>query len=634
VRALRERFSLVLALLTAAFLRLYGLNNLSPPGLAHDEVAHWLINRDILAGRHAVYFTEAYGHEAGFHYLQTLFMALLGDHALALRLPAAFCGLLLVAVSFALARRLFGWRVALGAAVLLAILFYPVFYSRQGLRAISLPLLSGLSAYFWWQGWVNGRRNIFLPSLLAGLSAGLSFHTYMAARAVPIFYALFVVYLALFHRPALRAQWRQVALFWLVYALVAAPLAVYLLANPGAEHRISEVDAPLRALLAGDGRPMIENALKIAGMFGLRGDPLWRQNVAGAPVFTPALAALFYLGVWLSVWRWRDGRYAFLLLWLLTATIPSLVTIDAPSSIRIINVLPILSFFPILLIHHLAQLSPTTPKLSTAFTHSLRVGALLVGLALLHQLLWTVTATFRIWPQNDEVQFVWQTALTAAVDYLDHSPHSGPVTITGWSPDTMDPPTMALSLRHNDVNLRYSGANTLIAPAGREGEAARLLRPTILPLAPQLEARLRGWGAGPQAMGHFTLYTLPAPLPVAPQVSADILLGGELRFLGYDAPEPDSLLTYWQVVAPATGARRFFLHRVDQAGNILAQQDSLDAPAIYWQPGDVIVQHHLLPATAESGRLHLGVYDPDTCPVCQRLLTGEGTDMVQLPGGE
>ena len=56
---------MVILLLVAAALRLIGLNNVSPPGLEHDEVAHWLINRDILAGNHAIYFTDAYGHEAG-----------------------------------------------------------------------------------------------------------------------------------------------------------------------------------------------------------------------------------------------------------------------------------------------------------------------------------------------------------------------------------------------------------------------------------------------------------------------------------------------------------------------------------------------------------------------------------------
>ncbi len=91
----------VLILLLAAAFRLYGINNISPPGLEHDEVANWLIDRSILDGRHAIYFSEAYGHEAGFHYLQTVSIALLGDHALALRLPAAFAGLLLIAIQYA-----------------------------------------------------------------------------------------------------------------------------------------------------------------------------------------------------------------------------------------------------------------------------------------------------------------------------------------------------------------------------------------------------------------------------------------------------------------------------------------------------------------------------------------------------
>ena len=66
-------------LLVAAALRLIGINNVSPPGLEHDEVAHWLINEQILAGNHVVYFTDAYGHEAGYHYFQTVFQICHGE---------------------------------------------------------------------------------------------------------------------------------------------------------------------------------------------------------------------------------------------------------------------------------------------------------------------------------------------------------------------------------------------------------------------------------------------------------------------------------------------------------------------------------------------------------------------------
>jgi putative effector of murein hydrolase len=39
----------------------------------------------------------------------------------------------------------------------------------------------------------------------------------------------------------------------------------------------------------------VENGIKILGMFGWSGDPLWRQNVAGMPVFEPVVAVLFYV---------------------------------------------------------------------------------------------------------------------------------------------------------------------------------------------------------------------------------------------------------------------------------------------------------------------------------------------------
>ena len=62
----------------------------------------------------------------------------------------------------------------------------------------------------------------------------------MAARAVPIFYALYCAYLAVFQRAAFRARWRGIVAFWLALAAVALPLVAFLLLNPGAEARIGE----------------------------------------------------------------------------------------------------------------------------------------------------------------------------------------------------------------------------------------------------------------------------------------------------------------------------------------------------------------------------------------------------------
>ncbi len=652
----RTTFLLVLILLAASAFRIIGLDNFptprgaTPPGLEHDEVAHWLINQDILAGNHAVYFTEAYGHEALYHYIQAVIGALVGDHALGLRLPSAYFGVLLVAVSYTLGRRMFGVRVGLWSAAFLAVLFWPVFYSRLALRAISLPVFSGLAAYWWWRAiqhlpvyseaghpvgdeqpdqlspssTLNGGRFAFI---LAGLFGGLSLHTYMAGRAVPIFFALYTAYLALFHRPAFRKFGRGNTLFWAILALVAAPLVLYLLANPGAEIRILEVDAPLRALRQGDLRPVMENAVKIAGMFGISGDPLWRQNIAGRPVFDPLMGVLFYAGVLLSMWRWRDKRHAFLLLWLAASAIPSIVTIDAPSSIRIINLLPVLMLFPLMFIHSIPYLSTLWDKLFTELTTRIITWGL--GLLLLYTAWSTYTGLWRDWPANEEVRFVWQAALTEAAAFLDHSLESGPVAIGGWTPETMDPPTLDLTLRREDLSLRYfDPTQSLILPAASDEENIRIVNPEALPLPPALRDPMVQWE---QRRDEFVFYTVPADFDVAPQMERNDVFGGRMIFRGYDfvgncdIGQGCDLLTYWQVIVADAEPRRIFLHAVDHQGEIVSQADGLGAPAEHWQPGDVVIQLLTLPEM--TSELRLGVYDPRDG---QRLTTGQGTEYVIL----
>ncbi len=643
-RPISYRVYMVAILLIAAVLRLYGLDNLSPPGLEHDEVAHWLINRDILDGNHAIYFTEAYGHEAGYHYYQTAFMPMLGDNALSLRLPSAFAGLLGLAVTFTLLRRLFGLKTALFAVTLLAVLFWPIFYSRLGLRAISLPLLSGLSAYFWWQGW-QAKDHIQPKTLnswhyfaLAGLFAGLSLHTYLAARVVPIFYGLFAGYLFLTQRPTFRRRWQGIILFFVIYGLVALPLILYLMNNPTAEFRISEVDTPLRALRDGNLQPVLENSLKIAGMFGFQGDPLWRQNVADLTVFDPLTALFFYIGAAIVVWNWRKPRYFFLLLWLATAAIPSIVTIDAPSSIRIINALPVLTVFPFIplrVIHNSNQLSTVSTKLSTSGW-----GKLVIWLAVLMVVLnfgRTTWNLFKVWPEAGEVQFVWQADFTNIATYLDNATAAGPTAIGGWTPETMDPPTMALLLRRDDLSLRYfDPTQSLILPSASSNELVRLAWPTPLPLAPALEQALLGWGATTTTNDSFSIVSLANSTLPSAQFPAEATFDEQITFLGYDLLQPTELLipgshqllSYWRVEGPTSETRRFFLHLVDEQGRPIVQQDTLGSPAEYWQTGDLIIQLHTLniPETADPTALQLGIYNPQTD---QRLVTGNG-DFFQL----
>mgnify|MGYP001404493252 CR=1 FL=1 len=107
-----------------------------------------------------------------------------------------------------------------------------------------------------------------------------------------------------------------------------------------------------------------------------------------------------------------------------------------------------------------------------------------------------------------------------------------------------------------------------------------------------------------------------------------------MRLLGYDVVqgctvgEPCTLLTYWQATAPDGEPHRVFLHAVDEADQIVAQDDRLGAPAEFWQSGDLILQLLTLPET--TAELRLGIYEPASG---QRLMV-DGEEYWRLGSGD
>jgi hypothetical protein len=243
---------------------------------------------------------------------------------------------------------------------------------------------------------------------------------------------------------------------------------------------------------------------------------------------------------------------------------------------------------------------------------------------------------FVVWPHNEEVEFVWQKALTEIANHLDDTPNTGPVAIGGWSPNTMDPPTIELTLRRTDLDIRYFGSdsetepiNTLIFPHAEAGEEIRILLPTVRPLASALQTKLSQFGATPQSQSSFTFYTVSSIQYSVFSSQSPASFNNEIQLLNTEIL-PDGLLITWQVLAPANGPRRFFIHALDINGDILAQHDGLDAPAAYWQPGDIILQFHPLSITNAISTYRLGLYNPDTCPACQNLRTDDGAEFVLI----
>ena len=180
-----------------------------------------------------------------------------------------------------------------------------------------------------------------------GLSLGLTMYTYQSAPLVIVALAAFAAYLFLRQRARLRSHARWLAVMIVIALLVSLPVPVHFLTTEGdATSRPEELASDLRAAVQGDLEPLAGDAAGVLGMLAFAGDPSWRYNLPGRPVFTLAIGLLAYAGLALALWRWRDPRYAFVLIWIACNVIASAVTRASPSFLRSSAALPLIVMLP------------------------------------------------------------------------------------------------------------------------------------------------------------------------------------------------------------------------------------------------------------------------------------------------
>ncbi|HQF70648.1 MAG TPA: glycosyltransferase family 39 protein, partial [Promineifilum sp.] len=408
----------LLVLLLAAAFRLVALPNV-PPGLAQDEILDADIALFIRRGEHALFFGHGYGHEPLYHYLATPFAPLLGDNWLAIRLPSAYLGLLLVALTLRWARSGFGATAALVAGLGLAVSWWPVIFSRIGIRPVLEPVLLVAAALCWPLGRETIARRGLLRAGLAGLLLGLAMYSYTAARVAPLLPVLVALLMAaaagLARRrgetaaDAARAQVTYAAVVLVVCGLVYLPLGLTLRAHPELQQRLEQLEGPLDALRAGDAGPVARATLATLGVFSLRGDPRWTYSPPGRPLFDPLTALLFYGGLLLALWRWRRPGYALALVWLAVALLPSSFSPDAPSTVRLIGALPVVYLLPGLAVDQIAVWAAMTRRRGGR-TAAWALAMLMAALLLFNGAR-TVRDGFVRWPAELETRLRYQTAL-------------------------------------------------------------------------------------------------------------------------------------------------------------------------------------------------------------------------------
>ena len=331
-------FALVIAL--AAFFRFFKFYSF-PPGLWYDEGVNGSDAITLIDHDHVrLWFDTVFGRSTLYLYLLAGSFKLFGYSLFAVRIVPAVAGLAAVIAFYFLARHVAGAIPALVATALYAVSRWAVTFSRISWEDSIQPVIEILAIYWfmrametkkWWQ------------FALSGLFLGAGLYSYVAFRMVPVVIAVFGLLWLATHWREWRSHVRGLALFVAVFVIAAAPLGIFTIIHTDkVTQRTREVSVFKQIDDTGSYEPLRHNLRAAWRMFNVEGDPNPRHNLPSAPQLDDITAAIFVLGIAVSVWSFRNWRRAGVAPWLVLALIPGVLTLQSenPSAIRALGATP------------------------------------------------------------------------------------------------------------------------------------------------------------------------------------------------------------------------------------------------------------------------------------------------------
>lgn len=255
-----------------------------------------------------------------------LVIQLFGQTPFALRLLPAIGGTLAIPALYLLARHLFGRRIAVFAAILLAVSHAHVHFSRTtAVTYTQSTLFASLEIYFFISG--LGKRDP-LRLAIGGVLLAVHFNTYLGAQILIGFLIVYTIIAALVARPLLRGAWRTYSVFWLSFVIASLPQFTFILRHPDEfVTRLNQggtfQDTWLVDEVARTGASAVQILFeRVAHAFlSLNHYPALDFYGAFIPMIDVITATLFVLGMFYALWRTRDYRYLLLNGWFWSLTI-------------------------------------------------------------------------------------------------------------------------------------------------------------------------------------------------------------------------------------------------------------------------------------------------------------------------
>ncbi|MBV9121087.1 MAG: hypothetical protein JOZ39_10290 [Chloroflexi bacterium] len=600
-------FVLALVTLAGAFFRLFDIWQY-PVGFHFDEAADLIDVARLGAAYHPIYFAANNGREPLFLYWAAVFVSGLGFDVHALRLAAAFVGVLTIpAVYFCFAqvlREAEGARrartIGLFAAAVCACLFMHVNFSRIGLRTISLPLVECLAFGVLWLAF---RRGGWWRSVLAGFTFAACFYTYTTARLLAPCLVAYGVFLAGWRwqtgRRAVRRWLAGAGIFAVAFLAAVAPLTWYAVTNPGSFLQRTE------GLALSDRSEILRNVLAMLELPVVRGSVNGAHNVIGMALFDWPMRIAFVVGLALLLTRLRRPEYVFVILWGGCVALASVFSPDAPYYIRLTALVPPAAMIPALALAELpAWLSHLRWPRAAALAPSI--------LAILTSAGLTYRSYFQVWgPSNDTYFWMMQDKVDAAA-FLRQAVSDGSRVFL--APLYDQDYTFQAADRGQPIQSFDPAQCWTLPPAGTRGLYAfppyDAVQPGLLlaHLPPTATERPVINGLKQPVLIALDLPAAPVGTPATPLA----VFGGQIALLRIEglasaplAPGASLPLTLvWQPTKQPTGDYTGFVHGDDAAHHLRVQQDHAPCggslPTYSWQPGEQIFDRYVLTVAMDA----------------------------------
>ncbi len=601
------------------------------PGIFGDEGERGLDARAINGGNHAPLFGYGwYGVPNMYFYGLAWSLRLFGDSMTGVRMLSVISGLLAIVCVAAIGRLLWGPRVGVLAAALLAVSPLAIQFSRQATESTPTATL-----------WIAGflfliramRYDRWVDWVVAGILLAFSLSLYASGKLIVPVLVLVVVYgLVRWRGEFVRRYGRGYVLLALAFGLAFLPSGIAaskdhwqsFLGRAGetsifSPQNQSQVFAryhipydpvwsqqPIASSLVRHpvswGRVLFAQTRVTFEVLYRHGDPtvFYQIREHGGSMLPPLWAALTLLGLAYAVWNAADARCGLTLLFFLGGMLGAILTTDAPSVQRLACAWPVIMLFPAVLLARICDVPwPVRPHLVRRWA-AVPLSALIVAFGI---------GGFREY-------FVHYASLCPYCNY----------TLPARYSQMLGADYKAYQLGGGDANISFSYGSTRFVAKGVEG--ADLNAPAeMLPIIDS-----HGKGAAFLVFGPNGQY-LPLIRLLYPDGTEQPVAGvdGVTRFTAYIVPAP--VLTQAQSVGATYTLRdgqtitRFEPNLGTERMGV--KSDGAWAPAVgAIYPFSVVWQGALIAPTYGPYRFWLngttdGVLDIDGTPVVTRVATDQ-----------